>query len=110
MRPWNIEEDKPAEISGRQQTLRVAVQRKLNRALAETYLWASPKLPIDESTETTMHVEAAQVAGGWLQVALKERDGCREAGEVSTCRVARASCQCHSRHPTRRTLCASLVF
>lgn len=71
VRPWNIEEDKPAEISGRQQTLRVAVQRKLNRALAETYVWSSPKLPIDDSTETTLRVEAAQVAGGWLQVALK---------------------------------------
>ncbi len=71
VRPWNVEENEPAEISGRQQTLRVAVQRKLNRALEETYLWASPELPLNEAKPTKMQIEAAQVEGGWLQVALE---------------------------------------
>jgi hypothetical protein len=71
VRPWNADENQPAEISGRQQTLRVAVQRKLNRALNDTYLWASPEFPFDEAKPTKMQIEAAQVDGGWLQVALK---------------------------------------
>ncbi len=62
-------EETPA-LSGRQQTLRLAVQRKLNRALEKTYIWASPTLPVSDEDQPKLRITRAVVDGGWLQLAL----------------------------------------
>lgn len=57
-------------ISGRQQTLRLAVQRKLNKAMAEQFLWTGFAMPTSSKEDEKLHVKRAQVDGGWLQMAL----------------------------------------
>jgi hypothetical protein len=61
-------------LSGRQQTLRLAVQRKMNKALAEEFLWAAPALPSSEKEPRRLRVGRAMVDGGWLQIALGMKD------------------------------------
>ena len=60
----------PSATSGRQQTLRLAVQRKLNKAFADTYVWPGPTLPISSDSLAKLRIERAQVEGGWFQLAL----------------------------------------
>ncbi len=57
-------------ISGRQQTLRLAVQRKLNKALATEFVWAGPSLSAGEAETHRLRIQKAHVDAGWLQVAL----------------------------------------
>jgi hypothetical protein len=57
-------------ISGRQQTLRSAVQRKLNKALAAEFVWAGPSLSAGEAESRRLRIQKAHVDAGWLQVAL----------------------------------------
>jgi hypothetical protein len=61
--------DKPV-LSGRQQTLKVAVQRKLGKVLTEELEWSEVKLPLGDEDETTLRFERAQVAAPWLQIGL----------------------------------------
>jgi hypothetical protein len=70
VRPLAAPGDESPELSGRQQTLRLAVQRKLNRALAETYTWAGPALPLDGNQDDTLRIQSARADQDWLQLAL----------------------------------------
>jgi hypothetical protein len=58
-------------VSGRQQTLRIAVQRKLAKVLTEELIWSDVKLPLSQDEETKLHLERAQVVAPWLQVGLR---------------------------------------
>jgi hypothetical protein len=55
--------------SGRQQTLRLAVERKLNKALPVELVWAAPKLPMTDSARQALAVRSAVADDGWLQIA-----------------------------------------
>jgi hypothetical protein len=56
--------------SGRQQTLRLGAERKLNKALAKEFFWSGPPVPGSADKEAKMRVRGAQAERGWLQVAL----------------------------------------
>jgi hypothetical protein len=58
------------KVSGRQQTLRLAVERKLAKVLTAELAAAEVKLPLAGDTETKLGVKAAKVSGTWLQLAL----------------------------------------
>lgn len=58
-------------VSGRQQTLRIAVQRKLAKVLTEELIWSDVKLPLSQDEETKLHIERVQVVAPWLQVGLR---------------------------------------
>ena len=58
------------KVSGRQQTLRLAVERKLAKVLTAELAGAEVKLPLAGDTETKLGVKAAKVSGTWLQLAL----------------------------------------
>lgn len=64
--------EKP-RISGRQQTLRVAVERKLSKVLTAELLWPEVAVPLSEGDETTMRLERAQVEATWLQIGLSQQ-------------------------------------
>jgi hypothetical protein len=66
-------EDKPT-ISGRQQTLRVAVERKLAKVLTEELQWDDVKLPLGEDDDTTLRLERVQLAAQWLQIGLAPQE------------------------------------
>lgn len=55
--------------SGRQQTLRLAVERKLNKALPAELAWAAPKLPMTDSSRPALAIRSAIADDGWLQIA-----------------------------------------
>lgn len=61
--------EKPV-LSGRQQTLRVAVERKLAKVLTGELEWAEVKMPLGDEDETTLRLERAQVVAPWLQIGL----------------------------------------
>lgn len=62
--------DRPV-ISGRQQTLRLAVQRKLAKVLTAELEFSGVTLPLaDGEQETTLRLERAQLTAPWLQIAL----------------------------------------
>ncbi len=65
-------------ISGRQQTLQIAVRRRLNKVLTEKLPW--PKLPVaeDENASTGLRTRSVLVDRGWLQMALVN-DGNQQA-------------------------------
>jgi hypothetical protein len=73
VRPMPQADGRTPATSGRQQALRLAVQRKLNKAFADTFIWTSPILSGDDQKRETakLKVERAQVDGGWLQMSLK---------------------------------------
>ena len=58
--------------SGRQQTLRLGAERKLNKALAKEFFWSGPPVPGSADKEAKMRVRGAQAERGWLQVALSQ--------------------------------------
>jgi hypothetical protein len=58
--------------SGRQQTLRVGAERKLNKALAKEFFWSGPPVPGSTDKAAKMRVRGAQAERGWLQVALSQ--------------------------------------
>ena len=70
VRPRAQADGEQASLSGRQQTLRLAVQRKLNKALADTFIWSSPAPPVGSKDQSKLRIGRAQVDGGWLQIAL----------------------------------------
>jgi hypothetical protein len=59
--------------SGRQQTLRLAVERKLNKALPVELVWAVPKLPMTDSTRQALAIRSSMADHGWLQIAFTRR-------------------------------------
>ncbi len=59
--------EKPA-LGGRQQTLRVAVQRKLNKAFPSEIVWPAPTLSTDNEADK-LRVQQAVAENGWLQIA-----------------------------------------
>ncbi len=73
VRPLSVD-GSPPTISGRQQTLRLAVQRKLNKAFAPEFLWTGPSLPVSGKDAPRLAIERAQVEGGWLQLSLRRED------------------------------------
>jgi hypothetical protein len=72
VRPLSV--DGAPAISGRQQTLRLAVQRKLNKAFAPELLWGGLTLPSSSKDAPRLAIERAQVDGGWLQLSLRRQD------------------------------------
>jgi hypothetical protein len=58
--------------SGRQQTLRLGAERKLNKALAKEFFWSGPPVPGSKDKAAKMRVRGAQAEHGWLQVALSQ--------------------------------------
>jgi hypothetical protein len=67
------EDGKKPAARGRQQTLRLAVERKLNKAFARTFLWHSPTLPVTGNDPPKLAIRRARVDAGWLQLALGRR-------------------------------------
>ena len=63
----------PTAVSGRQQTLRLAVQRKLNRTLAEEFVWSGFKWPSGDKEDARLSVGRVQCGGGWLQMSLRKQ-------------------------------------
>ncbi|MEX0679059.1 MAG: hypothetical protein WD063_18440 [Pirellulales bacterium] len=57
-------------ISGRQQTLRLAVERKLAKVLSAELLFSGAALPLSRDEKTTLRLERAQVVAPWLQIGL----------------------------------------
>ena len=57
-------------VAGRQQTLRVAVQRKFNKVLPEKITWQPPPVPRANAKSVELHVERAVADGGWLWMGL----------------------------------------
>ncbi len=56
------------KISGRQQTLRLAVQRKLEKVLTEELSLGDVELPVAD--QTPLRAERVQLSGPWLQIGL----------------------------------------
>ena len=67
------ESGEPTALSGRQQTLRLAVQRKLNKALAEEFLWPGLEWPSADDKDARLSVGRVQASGGWLQMSLHKK-------------------------------------
>jgi hypothetical protein len=57
-------------ISGRQQTLRLAVERKLARVLTDELIFSKAALPLAGEKQTPLRLERARIAGSWLQVGM----------------------------------------
>ena len=70
VRPLATHEGEQPVLSGRQQTLRLAAERKLNKAFASTFIWPAPKLPLGSGEPAKMRIDKAQVDDGWLQISL----------------------------------------
>jgi len=58
------------KLSGRQQTLRLAVERKLSKVLSSEIEGTPLNLPISEEDERPLRVENVRLAGEWLQMGL----------------------------------------
>jgi len=58
------------KLSGRQQTLRLAVERKLSKVLTAEIAGEPLKLPISADEERPLRVENVRLAGEWLQLGL----------------------------------------
>jgi len=59
------------KTSGRQQTLRLAVERKLAKVLTAELEGGEVKLPFSPEDESALRVERVQLKGPWLQMALE---------------------------------------
>ncbi len=57
-------------VSGRQQTLRLAVERKLAKVLTPELEGTDIRLPLTGDEQTTLRVESVQLVGAWLQLGL----------------------------------------
>ncbi len=64
------EDGEKPKISGRQQTLKLAVQRKLGKVLTAELAAAGVKLPLAEGEPSALRMERARVVGSWLQIGL----------------------------------------
>jgi hypothetical protein len=60
-----------AKLSGRQQTLRLAVERKLSRVLASEIENDPVKLPISAEDRRPLQVKHVRLVGEWLQLGLE---------------------------------------
>ncbi|HEY1601605.1 MAG TPA: hypothetical protein VGG64_18540 [Pirellulales bacterium] len=65
------EGEQPKAVSGRQQTLKLAVQRRLGRVLTEELRWPAIVLPDWIDRGAKLRVDAVSADAGWLQMALK---------------------------------------
>ncbi len=68
--PLATSEGEAPKISGRQQTLRLAVERKLAKVLTSELEGGEVKLPFSSEESTELRVEKVQLNGPWLQLAL----------------------------------------
>ena len=68
--PLATGEGEAPKISGRQQTLRLAVERKLAKVFTAELEGNDVKLPLSTGEETTLRVDSVQLQGPWLQLAL----------------------------------------
>jgi hypothetical protein len=71
VKPLAVEGEQPKAISGRQQTLKLAVQRRLGRVLTEELRWPAIALPDWIDRGAKLRVDAVSADAGWLQMALK---------------------------------------
>ncbi len=62
--------DGAPKLSGRQQTLRLAVERKLSKVLSSEIAAEPVTLPISKDDERPLRVENVRLAGEWLQMGL----------------------------------------
>lgn len=62
--------DGAPKLSGRQQTLRLAVERRLSKVLSAEIAAEPVKFPISEDDERPLRVENVRLAGEWLQIGL----------------------------------------
>ena len=70
VKPLPQGDDGAKTMSGRQQTLRLAVQRRLGKVFAEELLWPRFALPGATTERSKLRVERVTADGGWLQLAL----------------------------------------
>jgi hypothetical protein len=68
-----VEGEGTLPLSGRKQTLRLAVQRKLNKALPNEVVWTMPELPLTGGDQPKLHVRNATADRGWLQIAFSRQ-------------------------------------
>jgi hypothetical protein len=68
--PRSLGEGQAPVISGRQQTLRLAVERRLAKVLTEELLFSNASLPLTGDKETSVRLERARIAGPWLQIGM----------------------------------------
>jgi hypothetical protein len=54
--------------SGRQQTLRLALQRRLERWFTDELGWSDATLPLPGEDDTVLHLRQARLAGPWLEL------------------------------------------
>jgi hypothetical protein len=57
-------------LSGRQQTLRIVVQRKLGAVLASELIWTRPQRLLTGDDQAKFKFTQVSAEGGWLQLAL----------------------------------------
>jgi len=81
--PAAKEGDDGPKLSGRQQTLKLAVQRKLSRVLSEELVAGDVKLPMTGDAETALVVKDARVTGPWLQMGLSPKERSAETAVSS---------------------------
>jgi len=72
VKPPALADGTPPVPSGRQQTLRVGAERKLNKALAKEFFWSAPPVPGSTDKQAKMRIRGIQAERGWLQVALSQ--------------------------------------
>jgi hypothetical protein len=72
--PRATADDQAPKVSGRQQTLRLGVERKLSKVMTAELEGEDVRLPLAGERETRMHVNEARLVGDWLQLGLSPED------------------------------------
>jgi hypothetical protein len=70
VKPLATADGTPRKTSGRQQTLRLAVERKLSKVLTAELRGTEVKLPLAGETESRLTLKGAKITENWLQLAL----------------------------------------
>ncbi|MEX0937841.1 MAG: hypothetical protein WDZ59_08260 [Pirellulales bacterium] len=68
--PLTREGDNAPTISGRQQALRLAVQRRLERLLPDELRWSEASVPLPGEGDAVLQLERVRLIGPWLQMGL----------------------------------------
>ncbi|REK19510.1 MAG: hypothetical protein DWQ37_00055 [Planctomycetota bacterium] len=68
--PMATNDNDAPRISGRQQTLKLAVQRKLEKVLTDELKWSDSSLPLPGDSEAVLQLKRARLEGPWLQLGL----------------------------------------
>ena len=95
VKPLPQGDDGAKTMSGRQQTLRLAVQRRLGKVFAEELLWPRFALPGATTERSKLRVERVTADGGWLQLVLCPIESDRQQiGRVDVSDAASGVCAC----------------